>query len=165
MNNVAVYPGTFDPITLGHVDLVERASRLFDKIIVAVAVNSNKKPLFSLEERVELCQQVLSKYPQVEVKGFSTLLTDFAHQHGANILLRGLRAVSDFDYEFQLASMNRCLAPKIESLFLMPAENYTYLSSTLVREISALGGDVKQFVPDVVFDALTTKLSSRQPSK
>ncbi len=158
MKNIAVYPGTFDPITYGHVDLVERASHLFDKIIVAVAANENKNPLFSLEERVGLCAHVLKKYQNVEVRGFESLLTDFAQQHQANILLRGLRAVSDFDYEFQLASMNRCLAPKIESLFLMPAENYTYLSSRLVREIASLGGDVKQFVPDVVFEALNKKL-------
>jgi pantetheine-phosphate adenylyltransferase len=157
MKNIAIYAGTFDPITLGHADIVERASRLFDKIIVAVAVNTNKKPLFALEERVTLAQEVLAPFKNVEVRGFETLLTDFAEECGANIILRGIRAVSDFDYEFQLAGMNRHLAPKLESLFLMPAEHYTYISASLVREISKLGGEVKQFVPECVVAALNKK--------
>jgi pantetheine-phosphate adenylyltransferase len=157
MKNVAIYPGTFDPITLGHIDLVDRASRLFHRVIVAVAVNRNKNPLFTLEERVELTQTVLAPFPNVEVCGFESLLTDFAHAHGANIILRGLRAVSDFDYEFQLASMNRNIAADIESIFLMPDEKYSYISSRLVREISALGGDPSAFVPAVVAKALQQK--------
>jgi pantetheine-phosphate adenylyltransferase len=158
MKNIAIYPGTFDPITHGHVDLIDRASRLFERIIVAVAVNANKQPLFSLEERVQLTEEILKKYNNVEVKGFSSLLTDFASQEGANIILRGLRAVSDFDYEFQLASMNRRIASNIESMFLMPAEHYSYISSRLVREIAELGGDVKDFVPHAVVAALQKKL-------
>jgi pantetheine-phosphate adenylyltransferase len=157
MSNTAVYAGTFDPVTLGHVDLVERASRLFERVIVAVAANINKKPLFSLAERVGLAKTVLTRHANVEVIGFSNLLTDFAAEMGANIILRGIRAVSDFDYEFQLAGMNRYLAPKIESVFLMPSEHCTYLSSRLVREISALGGNVEQFVPPEVVTALKTK--------
>ena len=158
MKNKAIYPGTFDPITNGHIDLVERAARIFDQVIVSVAVNASKKPLFSLEERVSLAKEVLAKYKNVEVLGFESLLTDFAHDQGANIILRGLRAVSDFDYEFQLAGMNRYLAPNVESMFLMPSESYTYISSRLVREISSLGGDVDKFVPDIVADALHQKL-------
>lgn len=158
MKNIAVYPGTFDPITYGHIDLIDRAARLFDRVIVAVAANSAKTPLFSLAERVSLVEQVMSHHQNVEVQGFESLLTDFAKQHGASIILRGLRAVSDFDYEFQLASMNRKLASKIESLFLMPAENFSYVSSRLVREIASLGGDVKEFVPEVVLKALHKKL-------
>ncbi len=158
MQNIAIYPGTFDPITFGHIDLIERASRMFDRLIVAIAANAKKQPVFSLDERVALAQQVLLHLPNVQVSGFATLLTDFAQQHGANIILRGLRAVSDFDYEFQLAGMNRRLAPHIESLFLMPAENYTYLSSSFVREIASLGGDVRQFVPEVVVKALSKKV-------
>ena len=158
MKNTAIYPGTFDPVTYGHVDLVERASRLFHKVIVAVAVNRNKQPLFSLEERVAMAKTVLAPYDNVEVHGFESLLTDFAHKHDANIILRGLRAVSDFDYEFQLASMNRNIASDIESIFLMPDERYSYISSRLVREISTLGGDIRAFVPDIVADALQQKL-------
>lgn len=158
MNNTAIYPGTFDPITFGHIDLIERAASMFDRVIVAIASNAKKQPVFSLEERVDLAGHVLKHYGNVEVKGFENLLTDFANQHGANIILRGLRAVSDFDYEFQLAGMNRRLAPKIESLFLMPAENYTYLSSSFVREIASLGGDVTQFVPEIIVAALNKKM-------
>jgi pantetheine-phosphate adenylyltransferase len=160
-DKIAIYPGTFDPVTLGHVDLIERASRFFDRIIVAVAVNVEKSPLFSLEERVDLCSQVLKVYKNVEVQGFESLLTDFAKQCGANIILRGLRAVSDFDYEFQLASMNRRLASDIESMFLMPAEKYSYISSRLVREIASLGGDVKDFVPDIIAKQLQKKMQER----
>ena len=158
MNNTAVYPGTFDPITLGHVDLVERAARIFSKVIVAIAANSNKKPLFNLEERVELAREALAKNNNVVVVGFQSLLTDFMRKQDAKIILRGLRVVSDFDYEFQLAGMNRHLAPDIDSVFLMPAENYTYISSSFVREIAMLRGDVKQFVPPNVAQALHQKL-------
>lgn len=159
MKNIAVYPGTFDPITFGHMDLVERAARIFDQVIVAVAANKNKKPCFSLEERIDYAVQVLEKYQNVNVTGFEILLIDFMRQHQANIILRGMRVVSDFDYEFQLAGMNRHMAPDIESLFLMPAENYTYISSSFVREIAFLGGDVSQFVPPVIANALKRKMN------
>ena len=158
MKSKAVYAGTFDPITLGHVGLIDRAARTFDHIIVAIASNSKKQPLFTLDERVALATQVLEKYSNVTVLGFDCLLLDFAKQHGANIILRGLRTVTDFDYEFQLAGMNRHMAPDIESLFLMPAENYTYISSSFVREIALLGGDVSPFVPKPVVSALKRKL-------
>lgn len=152
--NTVLYPGTFDPITMGHMDLVGRAARLFDRVVVAIAASPKKNPTFSLEERVELAREVLKQYPNVEVVGFSTLLAHFADEVGANVLLRGLRAVSDFEYEFQLANMNRQLAPQVESLFLTPSEKYSYISSTLVREIASLGGDVTKFVHPVVHEAL-----------
>lgn len=147
----AVYPGTFDPITNGHVDLVQRAARLFDRVIVAVAANPGKAPAFALDQRVGLARTVLSGLANVEVCSFDSLLVDFLHRREASIILRGLRAVSDFEYEFQLASMNRQLAPDIETVFLTPAEQYAFVSSSLVREIAALGGDVSAFVhPEVV---------------
>lgn len=158
MNNTAVYPGTFDPITLGHIDLIERAARIFDRIIVAIAANNNKKPCFTLEERIALASDVLSKYKNVEVKGFDALLISFMREQQAKIILRGMRVVSDFDYEFQLAGMNRNMAPDIESIFLMPAERYTYISSSFVREIAFLKGDVSQFVPKIVAEALIEKV-------
>ncbi|MDK2776687.1 MAG: pantetheine-phosphate adenylyltransferase [Pseudomonadota bacterium] len=152
--NIAVYPGTFDPITNGHTDLVERASRMFDHIIVAVASNPKKKPMLDLEARVDLANSTLGHLANVEVVGFSNLLADFVKEKNANIILRGLRAVSDFEYEFQLANMNRVLAPNVESMFLTPAEQYSYISSTLVREIASLGGDVSNFVHPQVAKAL-----------
>ena len=159
MKNTVVYPGTFDPITYGHIDLVDRAARIFDRVIVAIAISSNKKPFFPVEERVVLAKQVLAHHSNVEVYGFDSLLMDFMKQHKANIILRGLRAVSDFDYEFQLAGMNRQLDSNVESMFLMPAENYTYISSSFVREIAQLNGDVTKFVPNVVVQALHKKLN------
>lgn len=153
MNRV-LYPGTFDPMTRGHSDLIERASRLFDQVVVAIAASPKKSPLFSLEKRVELAKAVTEHLPNVEVVGFSNLLAHFVKEQQGNILLRGLRAVSDFEYEFQLANMNRQLAPDVESLFLTPSENYSYISSTLVREIAALGGDISNFVHPVVATAL-----------
>ncbi len=153
----AVYPGTFDPITNGHRDIIARASALFERIVVAVAGNPGKQPVFGLEERVTLARAVLADLRNVEVLEFDTLLVDFAREIGASVILRGLRAVSDFEYEFQLAGMNRRLAPDLETLFLTPAEQYTYISSSLVREISALGGDVKDFVHPVVAAALQKK--------
>lgn len=158
MNNVAVYAGTFDPITFGHIDVIERAVKLFDRIIIAVAKSSQKKTLFTLEERVALATEVLKPFPHVQVAGFDSLLLDFAKSHGANVILRGLRTVTDFDYEFQLASMNRQLNPAIESIFLMPAEKYMSISSSLIREIAALGGDVTSFVPPLVKQALERKI-------
>ncbi len=154
-----VYPGTFDPITNGHIDLVERACRLFDKVIVAVAASSRKNPLFTLDERVELAQETLSHLPNVEVCGFDILLVDFVRQKSAQAVLRGLRAVSDFEYEFQLANMNRALEPKMESLFLTPAEHLSYISSSIVREIALLSGDVGKFVAPAVESALVKKFA------
>jgi pantetheine-phosphate adenylyltransferase len=153
----AVYPGTFDPITNGHSDIIARASVLFDRVVVAVAGNPGKRPVFGLEERVTLARRVLADLENVEVIEFDTLLVDFAREIGANVILRGLRAVSDFVYEFQLAGMNRRLAPDLETMFLTPAEQYTYISSSLVREISALGGDVQDFVHPAVAAALQEK--------
>lgn len=155
-----VYPGTFDPITNGHIDLVERACKLFDKVIVGIAESPNKKPLFSLPERVELTNKALSGLKDVEVCGFDCLLADFVKQRGAAGLIRGLRAVSDFEYEFQLANMNRALLPEMESIFLTPSEKFSYISSTLIREIASLGGDISLFVPQVVEEALHNKFTS-----
>lgn len=154
-----VYPGTFDPITNGHIDLVERACRLFDRVIVAVAASSRKNPMFTLDERVELAQETLAHLPNVEVCGFDILLVDFVAQKQAQAVLRGLRAVSDFEYEFQLANMNRALAPTMESLFLTPAEHLSYISSSIVREIAVLGGDVGKFVAPAVESALVRKFN------
>jgi pantetheine-phosphate adenylyltransferase len=155
--NIVVYPGTFDPITNGHTDLIERAARMFDHIILAVADNPNKKPTLDIDTRVDLANEVLSHLHNVEIVGFSNLLAEFVKQKDANIILRGLRAVSDFEYEFQLANMNRVLAPDVESIFLTPAEHYSYISSTLVREIAALNGDVSKFVHPAVVKALKEK--------
>lgn len=159
MSITAVYPGTFDPITSGHADLIKRAARFYDRLIIAVADNRNKKSLFSLAERIELAQTVLAEFENVEVMGFDTLLVDFVHEVGGNVLLRGLRAVSDFEYEFQLASMNRKLAPEIETMFMTPSEQYSFISSSLVKEISVLGGDVSEFVHPAVGLALQQKQS------
>lgn len=153
---IAIYPGTFDPITNGHIDLIQRASNLFDEVIVAIAANSKKNPYFSLDERITLCEEVLD-CSNVTVKGFSCLLINFAKEQNASILIRGLRAISDFEYEFQLASMNRNLAPDIESVFLMPADEYSFISSSLVKEVSSLGGDITKFVHPLVNNALITK--------
>jgi len=158
MNTTAIYPGTFDPITNGHIDLVVRASTLFDRVIVAVAINPNKAPVFSLDERVDLASQTLASLNNVEICGFEGLLVDVAQQKSAHVILRGLRAVSDFEHEFQLAGMNRKMQPEIETLFLTPAEQFTYISSSLVREIASLGGDVSAFVAPCVVSALKTKL-------
>ena len=154
-----IYPGTFDPITNGHVDLVERAARLFDRVVVAIAHSEKKTPLFSLDERVQLCESSLSHLDNVDVAGFSNLLTDFTRSQGARCVLRGLRAVADFEYEFQLANMNRAMYPEFESLFLTPSEHLSYISSSLVREIAALDGDISPFVPPQVASALKEKFS------
>ena len=151
---IALYPGTFDPITNGHIDLVQRAAKLFDEVIVSIASSQKKKPRFTLEERIDLAEKVLADCPNVTVKGFDILLVDYAKQQNATVLIRGLRAISDFEYEFQLASMNRNLAPEIESLFLMPADEYSFISSSLVKEVAALGGDVSDFVHPLVNEAL-----------
>jgi len=154
----AIYPGTFDPITKGHTDLVKRATKLFDKVIVAVAASPSKQPVFTLEERITMAEQVMAQLPRVQVLSLSGLLVDFARQHQAVAIIRGLRAVSDFDYEFQLAGMNRKLAPEVETLFLTPDEKCSYISSSLVREIAALGGDVKEFVHENVMAELKRRL-------
>ena len=151
---IAVYPGTFDPITNGHVDLVERASPLFEKLIVGVAASPSKGPALPLELRVQLARDALAGCANVEVRGFDSLLAHFVREIDAGVLLRGLRAVSDFEYEFQMASMNRHLIPEVETLFLTPAEQYSFISSSLVREIARLGGDVSGFVPPAVAAAL-----------
>lgn len=153
---IAVYPGTFDPITHGHADLVTRAAPLFDRIIVAIADSSSKHPALGLVQRVELARTALAGLANVEVRGFASLLADFVEEVGAGVILRGLRAVSDFEYEFQLASMNRHLIPAAETLFLTPAEQYSFVSSSLVREIARLGGDVSGFVHPAVLAALRT---------
>lgn len=157
MNTIAVYPGTFDPITNGHTDLVYRAAKMFDQVILAIAHNPEKSPLFSLEQRIELAKGVLTQSDNVEVTGFSGLLIDFARQCNANVVLRGLRAVSDFEYEFQLASMNRKLDCSIETVFLTPSENHTFVSASLVKEIARYGGDVSKFVHADVYAALQNK--------
>lgn len=156
-HRIAIYPGTFDPITNGHADLVARAAPLFERIVVGVADSSSKGPGFSLDERIELARLALAGIPNVEVRGFNTLLANFVREVGAGVLLRGLRAVSDFEYEFQLASMNRHLIPNVETLFLTPAEQYSFISSSLVREIARLGGDVSGFVHPAVQIALSRK--------
>jgi pantetheine-phosphate adenylyltransferase len=146
----AVYPGTFDPITNGHQDLVRRAASIFKRVVVAIAANPNKAPMFSLEQRVDMARRVLADVPNVEVLGYQGLTVDFARQNGLSVIVRGLRAVSDFEFEFQLANMSRHLSPDIESVFMTPQEQYTFISSTLVREIAVLGGDVSEFVHPLV---------------
>jgi len=145
-NRIAVYPGTFDPITNGHTDLVKRAARVFSRVVIAIAESPHKKPLFSLEERIQLTEHELAGLGNVEVVGFSNLLVEFVQQIGASVIIRGLRAVSDFEYEFQLASMNRHIAPDVETMFLTPDEDYSCLSASLVKEVARLNGDVSEFV-------------------
>jgi len=154
----AVYPGTFDPITHGHRDIAERAATLFDKVILAIAHNPKKAPAFTLEERIAMAQSVFASNPSIEVQAFDNLLVHFAQQNDAKVIIRGLRAVSDFDYEFQLAGMNRQLDPHIETVFLTPSAQYTYISSSLVREIAAMGGDISGFVNNEVGAALRKRM-------
>ena len=156
----AVYPGTFDPMTMGHVDLVKRASKLFDSVIIAIASSDSKKPMFSLEERIEIGNKIFADDPKGEVVGLSGLLVNFAKENDANILIRGLRVVADFEYEFQLANMNRAMSPDIESVFLTPKEEYSYISSSLVKEIATMGGDVTRFVDPVTLEALNQKIKN-----
>jgi pantetheine-phosphate adenylyltransferase len=150
MKRNAMYPGTFDPITTGHQDLVRRAASIFDRVVVAIAANSNKTPMFSLDKRVELARKVLVDVPNVQVLGYAGLTVDFARDHDLSVVIRGLRAVSDFEFEFQLANMSRHLSRELETVFLTPQEQYTFISSTLVREIAVLGGDVSEFVHPIV---------------
>ncbi|WP_305818224.1 pantetheine-phosphate adenylyltransferase [Photobacterium leiognathi] len=159
MTTRVIYPGTFDPITNGHLDLIERAAAMFDHVIVGVAFNPSKKPLFDLNERVELAGKITKHLDNVEIVGFSGLLVDFAKGHNANILVRGLRAVSDFEYEFQLANMNRRLMPELETVFLTPAEENSFISSTIVKEVALHKGDVSQFVDPLITTALLEKLA------
>ncbi len=153
----AMYPGTFDPVTNGHLNLVHRAAKLFDRVVVAVAASPNKTPMFTLEERIYMARVALADTPNITVDGYTGLTVDYVRQHGLRVIIRGLRAVSDFEFEFQLATMNRHLQPEVESVFLTPAEEYTFVSSTFVREIGILGGDIAPFVPDVVAAALARK--------
>ncbi|ADU91890.1 pantetheine-phosphate adenylyltransferase [Taylorella equigenitalis] len=155
----AIYPGTFDPITRGHEDLVRRASKLFDNVVVGVAESRAKKPFFTLEERLEIAREVLSHYQNVEVKSFTGLLKDFVRQEGGKVIVRGLRAVSDFEYEFQLAGMNRYLLPEVETLFMTPSEQYQFISGTFVREVAILGGNVSDFVFPLVEKRLSEKVA------
>lgn len=158
---VAIYPGSFDPITLGHMDIIDRACYLFDKVIVAIAKSESKNPLFSLEERIKLTETIYNDHPKVEVVGFPRKLTvDLARDYGASAIVRGLRAVADFEYEFQLATMNRALAPDIESIFLTPKESLIYVSSSLIKEIADLKGNISNFVHPVVEKALIAKLDN-----
>ena len=158
-HRVAIYPGTFDPITRGHEDLVRRAGSLFDKLILAIAESPSKRPYFTLDERVEMARETLADMKNVEIVGFNTLLMDFVHERGAKVIVRGLRAVSDFEYEFQMAGMNRSLYPEVETVFLTPGEQYMFISATMVREIARLGGDVGKFVQPSVNKRLRAKSS------
>ena len=160
-NGVAIYPGTFDPLTRGHEDLARRASALFQRVVIGIAESRGKKPLFTLAERVSIAKEVLAPYSNVEVKGFDCLLMDFVNQEEAHVILRGLRAASDFEYEFQMAGMNRKLYPQVETVFLTPGEQYMFVSATMVREIAAFGGDVSPFVHPAVLARLTRQLGAR----
>ncbi|MFT5445431.1 MAG: pantetheine-phosphate adenylyltransferase [Gammaproteobacteria bacterium] len=160
MSQKAIFPGTFDPITRGHVDLVQRAAQRFDTVVLSVAGSGSKTPGFTLAERIDLAREALSSSPNVVVKGFEGLLVQFAHKEGAGVILRGLRTMSDFEYEFQLANMNRRLAPDVETIFMTPDEGFASISSSLVREIARLGGDVSAFVPPCVASALLKRFNS-----
>ena len=151
---LAIYPGTFDPMTRGHEDLVRRAADLFDRVIVAVAESPGKRPFFPLQDRVDMAREIVAVYPNVEVRGFDCLLMEFVHENNAKVIIRGLRAVSDFEYEFQMAGMNRNLFPEVETVFLTPGEQYMFVSATMVREIARLGGDVSKFVQPAVLTRL-----------
>jgi pantetheine-phosphate adenylyltransferase len=160
-----VYPGTFDPFTRGHEDLVRRAARLFDHVVIGVADSESKRPFFTRDERVAMAREVLSPFDNVEVKPFASLLMDFVHEQHARVILRGLRAASDFEYEFQMAGMNRNLYPEVETLFLTPAEQYMFVSATIVREIAKFGGDVSQFVHPTVMTQLKIKAAQLQAAR
>jgi len=159
MNHMVIYPGTFDPITLGHEDLVRRAARLFDRVLVGIADSRGKHPVFTLDERVDMAKAVLAVYPNVEVVGFSGLLMKFIREQEARVILRGLRAVSDFEFEFQMAGMNRIMHPDVETLFLTPSEQFMFISASMVREIGSLGGDVSHFVQPLIAQRLREKIS------
>ncbi len=152
-----IYPGTFDPITMGHLDLIERASRMFGKVLIAVAYSEKKKPMFTLEERIDLCRRATAHLPNIDIQHYSNLLVDFARANNAHLVLRGVRAIADFEYELQLANMNRAMYPEFETVFLTPIERYAFISSTLVREIAGMGGNADQFVPPVVAEVLNQR--------
>lgn len=158
MNKISVFPGTFDPITNGHLDLIHRAAELFDTVIVGVAKSSGKSPLFNLDERIELAQRVLAEYPNVQVVGFEGLLVNFAKQHQANVVIRGVRSIADFEYEAQMAGMNRKMSPQLETIFLTPDQQWSHLSSTLVRDIARHEGDVSDFVPEQIKHSILEKV-------
>lgn len=160
MSTKAIYPGTFDPLTNGHLDIVTRAALMFDHVILAIAASPSKKPMFTLDERVALATQVTSHLKNVEVIGFSDLMANFAKAQGANVLVRGLRAVSDFEYEMQLANMNRHLLPTLESVFMMPSKEWSFISSSLVKEVARHGGDITPFLPQAITQALMEKISA-----
>lgn len=160
MSTKAIYPGTFDPMTNGHLDIVTRAALMFDQVILAIAASPSKKPMFSLDERVAMATQVTSHLDNVEVVGFSDLMANFAKNQGANVLVRGLRAVSDFEYEMQLANMNRHLLPTLESVFMMPSKEWSFISSSLVKEVARHGGDITPFLPQIITQALMEKISA-----
>ncbi|AEX54210.1 pantetheine-phosphate adenylyltransferase [Rahnella aquatilis] len=160
MSTKAIYPGTFDPMTNGHLDIVTRAALMFDQVILAIAASPGKKPMFTLDERVALATQVTSHLDNVEVIGFSDLMANFAKAQGANVLVRGLRAVSDFEYEMQLANMNRHLLPTLESVFMMPSKEWSFISSSLVKEVARHGGDITPFLPQIITQALMEKISA-----
>ena len=161
MPTLAVYPGSFDPLTNGHVDIITRGARIFDRIIVAILINAEKAPLFEMTERLEIAKEVFQEFPNVEVDTFDGLLVDYVERRRAHVIVRGLRAVSDFEFEFQMALMNRRLNGKIETVFMMPAEQYSYISSRLIKEVFALGGRVHGLVPDTVEERLRQKVNSR----
>ena len=161
MPTLAVYPGSFDPLTNGHVDIITRGARIFDRIIVAILINAEKAPLFSMEERLKIAEEVFKDFPNVEIDTFEGLLVDYVERRRAHVIVRGLRAVSDFEFEFQMALMNRRLNGKIETVFMMPAEQYSYISSRLIKEVFALGGRVHGLVPDTVEDRLRQKVNTR----
>jgi len=163
MSTLAVYPGSFDPLTNGHVDIISRGARLFDRIIVAILVNAEKSPLFTMDERVEITRSVFKTHSNVEVDTFDGLLVDYVERRNAQVIVRGLRAVSDFEFEFQMALMNRRLRPQIETVFMMPAEQYTYISSRLIKEVFSLGGRVEGLVPDLVEQRLRGKGLKKTP--
>lgn len=160
-DKIAIYPGSFDPLHNGHVDIIQRGSRLFDRIVVAILLNIEKAPLFTVQERVEIAREVFRDNPNVEVDTFDGLLVDYARRKGAHAIVRGLRAISDFEYEMQMALMNRNLNPGVETVFMMPAETYTYVSSRIVKEVVALGGSVTNLVPSIVYDRLRRKREGR----
>jgi pantetheine-phosphate adenylyltransferase len=164
MTTLAVYPGSFDPLTNGHVDIITRGARLFDRIIVAILINAEKSPLFTMAERVEIATEVFQGVPNVEVDTFDGLLVDYVERRKAQVIVRGLRAVSDFEFEFQMALMNQRLNAKIETIFMMPAEQYTYTSSRLIKEVFRLGGRVHGLVPDMVEERLRSKIAARTPA-
>ena len=161
-NGIAVYPGTFDPFTRGHEDLVRRAANVFAHVVVGIASSTSKRPIFTLDERVAMTKELIKDLPNVKVFGFTGLLRDFLRERNANVILRGLRAVSDFEYEFQMAGMNRSLHPEIETMFLTPGEQYMFVSATMVREIASLGGDVSKFVHPLVVEQLAVKMSQQR---